>query len=256
MRLVIFDVDGTLTQTMNADEQCFVRSLAKVCGFRGVDTDWSRYKHATDAGVLHEIYETRIGRFPSALTISQFREHFVGLLARASSKAPFAAVTGANVLLSRLAYSAEHRVALATGGWRDSARLKMASAGLRYDDYPAASSDDALDRESIIRLSMQRAADRYGAFGSAVYVGNGVWDARASRRVGIPFIGVATDGQAARLTAEGAARVFPDFRDTDLFLSSVYESTNAAQPFAAANPASRSGCNPRVPQPGWLSLGR
>jgi phosphoglycolate phosphatase-like HAD superfamily hydrolase len=228
MRLVIFDVDGTLTQTMNADERCFVRSLAEVCGFGEVDTDWSRYKHATDSGVFHEIYEARTGRSPSPFTISQFREHFIGLLARASSRAPFAAVTGASVLLSRLADSAEHPVALATGAWRDSARLKMASAGLCYDDYPAASSDDALDRESIIRLSMQRATDRYGAFGSAVYVGDGVWDARACRRVGIPFIGVATDGRAARLTAEGAVRVFPDFSDTDLFLSSVYEFTNVA----------------------------
>lgn len=228
MRLVIFDIDGTLTQTMNSDEECFVRSLAEVCGFREVDTDWSRYKHATDSGVFHEIYATRIGRSPSALTIAQFREHFVGLLSRASSKSPFAAVTGAPVLLSRLASSAEHRVALATGAWRDPARLKMASAGLCYDNYPAASSDDALDRESITRLSIQRATDRYGGFSNAVYVGDSVWDARACRRVGIPFIGVATGGQAAGLTAEGAVRVFPDLSDTDLFLSSVYEFTNVA----------------------------
>jgi phosphoglycolate phosphatase-like HAD superfamily hydrolase len=213
---------------MKADAECFVRSLAEVCGFREVDTDWSRYMHATDSGVFHEIYQARIGRSPSPLTISQFRQHFVGLLAQASSKAPFAAVTGVSVLLSRLADSAEHRVALATGAWCDSARLKMASAGLCYDHYPAASSDDALDRESIIRLSMQRATDRYGGSGSAVYVGDGVWDARACRRLGIPFIGVATDGRAARLTAEGAVRVFPDFSDTDLFLSSVYEFTNVA----------------------------
>ncbi len=33
MRLVIFDVDGTLTQTMETDAECFVGSLAEVCGF-------------------------------------------------------------------------------------------------------------------------------------------------------------------------------------------------------------------------------
>ena len=228
MRLVIFDIDGTLTQTMKADEECFVRSLAEVCGFRGVDTDWSRYKHATDSGIFHEIHEVRTGRPPSPIEISRFREHFVEMLAQVASDAPFAAVEGAPLLLSRLADSAEHRVALATGAWRDSARLKMASAGLCYEDYPAASSDDAFDRESIIRLSMQRATERYSRCGSTVYVGDGVWDARACRNVGVPFIGVGTDGRASRLSEEGAVCVFSDLRDADLFLRSVYEISNVA----------------------------
>jgi phosphoglycolate phosphatase-like HAD superfamily hydrolase len=228
MRLVIFDIDGTLTQTMKADEECFVRSLAEVCGIRDVDTDWSRYKHATDSGIFHEIHQARIGQPPSPLEVSQFRQHFVGLLARVSSEAAFAAVPGASLLLSRLADSAEHRVALATGAWRDSARLKMASAGLCYDDYPEASSDDAFDRESIIRLSMRRAAERYGGCSTTIYVGDSVWDARACRGVGIPFIGVAVDGRATRLVAEGAVRVLPDLSDADLFLSSLYEITNVA----------------------------
>jgi len=228
MRLVIFDIDGTLTQTTKADEECFVRSLDAVCGFSDVDTDWSCYKHATDAGIFREIYETRTGRLPSPSEASRFRQYFVDLLARVSSEAAFAAITGAPRLLSRLADSGEHRVALATGAWCDSARLKMASAGLRYDDYPAASSDDAFDRESIIRLSMQRATERYGSLGSTVYVGDGVWDARACRSVGIPFIGIGTGSRATRLSAEGAVCVFPDFSDEDLFLSSVYEITNVA----------------------------
>jgi phosphoglycolate phosphatase-like HAD superfamily hydrolase len=226
MRLVIFDIDGTLTATKKADEECFVRALAEVYGFGEVDTDWSRYKHATDAGIFHEIHEIRTGRAPSATEVSRFRQHFVGLLAQVSSESPFPAVTGAARLLSRLASSAEHRVAFATGAWRDSACLKMASAGMCYEDFPSA--DDALDRESIIRLSRQRAAERYGRFGSTVYIGDGVWDARACRGIGIPFIGIASGSRATRLSAEGAVYVFPDYSDTDLFLSSVYETTNVA----------------------------
>jgi phosphoglycolate phosphatase-like HAD superfamily hydrolase len=104
----------------------------------------------------------------------------------------------------------------------------MMSAGLRYEDFPAASSDDALDRESIIRLSMRRATERYGRAGSTVYVGDAVWDARACRSVDIPFIGIATGGRAACLSAEGAVCVFPDFSDTDLFLTSLYETEMVA----------------------------
>jgi phosphoglycolate phosphatase-like HAD superfamily hydrolase len=86
MRLVIFDIDGTLTQTVKTDEECFLRSLVEVCGFNDIGADWSRYEHATDAGIFHEIYQSRVGRSPSPREISRFRQHFVGLLAQVSSK--------------------------------------------------------------------------------------------------------------------------------------------------------------------------
>ena len=229
MHLVMFDIDGTLTETMKVDEECFVRSFKDVFGFADVDTDWPHYPRTTDSGIFHDVFTARIGRSPTAQEVSQFRQHFIQLLAAASSQSPFAPVAGADRLLSRLAQGGPHRVSLCTGAWRDSARLKMASAGMCFEDHPAASADDALDRESIMRLSKQRAAERYGeSFDCTVYVGDGVWDARACCSVGIPFIGIGTGSRATRLSAEGAVCVFPDFSDADIFLRSVYEITNAA----------------------------
>jgi phosphoglycolate phosphatase-like HAD superfamily hydrolase len=75
-----------------------------------------------------------------------------------------------------------------------------------------------------MRLSMQRASERYGeVFASIVYVGDGVWDAHACRALGIPFIGIASGERAARLASEGAVRVFQDFSESDLFLESLYD---------------------------------
>lgn len=228
MHLVIFDIDGTLTETKQTDEECFVRSLAEVCDFRDVDTDWSSYKHTTDSSIFKEIHEARTGRPPSEVEVSRFRQHFIDLLVRAASESAFSPITGASQLLESLCRSVQYRVSLATGAWRDSARLKMASAGLCYDDYPAASSDDAFEREAIIKLSAQRAAERFGGFDGSVYIGDGVWDARACRAIGIPFIGIANDVHAKRLTAEGAVNVFPDLADKDSFLMALYEITNVA----------------------------
>src|SRR5437879_9272308 len=162
MHLVMFDIDGTLTETMKIDEECFVRSFKDVFGFADIDTDWSHYPHTTDSGIFHDVFTSRIGRTPTAQEVSQFRQHFIQLLATASSQSPFAPVAGADRLLSRLAQGGSHRVSFATGGSRDSARLKMASAGMCCDDHPEASADDALDRESLMRLCRQRAAERYG----------------------------------------------------------------------------------------------
>jgi phosphoglycolate phosphatase-like HAD superfamily hydrolase len=131
-------------------------------------------------------------------------------------------------LLAGLADSAEYRVSLATGGWRDSARIKMASAGMCFGDHPAASADDALDRESIMKISLQRAVERHEtSFASTIYVGDEIWDARACRSLGIPFIGIGSSGRAVRLASEGAIRVFGDYSDTDLFLESLDEITQA-----------------------------
>src|SRR5258708_15089015 len=171
MHLVMSDIDGTLTETMKIDEECFVRSFKDVSGFADIDTDWSHYPRTTDSGIFHDVFTARIGRSPTAQEVSRFRQHFIQLLAAASSQSPFAPVAGADRLLSRLAQGGSHRLSLATGGWRDSARLKMASAGMCFDDHPAASADGAPPKGALIRPFYPRASRTYGQFlGLAPYV--------------------------------------------------------------------------------------
>ena len=136
MRLVIFDVDGTLTDTMAVDARCFLRTFVEVCGFVDIDSDWSRYKNATDAGIFQEIFESRRGRAPSATETDSFRDHLVALFCSAAHERPFAAVPGAPELLVRLNQTNDYCVALATGCWADSAGerrhvLRRLSVGFR-----------------------------------------------------------------------------------------------------------------------------
>jgi len=75
-----------------------------------------------------------------------------------------------------------------------------------------------------MELSKQRAREWYGEpFAGTVYVGDGVWDARACRALGVPFIGIGSGPRAARLASEGAVRVFRDFSEDELFLESLHE---------------------------------
>ena len=98
-----------------------------------------------------------------------------------------------------------------------------------YDNYPSASCDDAVERDSIIKLSIQKATNQFGGpFVSTVYVGDGVWDARACHKVGIPFIGIGTGVRAEKLLVEGAAVVVSDFSDSDLFLGHLDRVTHSA----------------------------
>jgi phosphoglycolate phosphatase-like HAD superfamily hydrolase len=86
-----------------------------------------------------------------------------------------------------------------------------------YDTYPSASADDAPQRVAIMQLAVERAASRYGSIDDSVYVGDGVWDARACHALGIPFIGIGVAGHAEKLREAGALIVFADLVDSDGF---------------------------------------
>ena len=220
MTLVMFDVDGTLTESSTLDSAAYLDALADVFGFRDVSGDWAGYKQVTDAGILDEVFRVRSGRAPTAEEIARMHGRFVELVsARLAEAGGLRPVAGAAEMLAQLSASPEHAVTYASGGWGASARLKLRAAGLPVDGVPGAFSDDALSREDICRISRRRAeAQSACAFGRVVYVGDGVWDVRTSRNLGYGFVGIGRDEGAAKLRAAGAAGVEPDFRDPDAFL--------------------------------------
>ena len=222
MNLVMFDIDGTLTQTDEVDADCFVRAMREVLNLPHIDCDWSRYQHVTDSGIAAEIIRTQFRREPSAGEIESIKDHFALLLRDASHADPtaFRPVPGASKMLDMMAARSEIAVALATGGWERSARLKLRIAGLNVEQFTFASADDSINREEIMSIAHVRALQRCrkDAFDSFTYVGDALWDLRASQRLSIPFVAVANGDRAEKLKSQGAEYVLPDFRDYDRFV--------------------------------------
>jgi phosphoglycolate phosphatase-like HAD superfamily hydrolase len=217
MKLALFDIDGTLTESVAVDEVCFVQAFRDVLGIEGINTNWLAYPCQTDSGLALAICRNRLSRDPSAAEISRLQSRFVHLLNAAVEETgqSLREIPGASVLLHRLEAHPDWHIAIATGGWRVSARFKLASAGLPMDAFPWASADDALDRVDILRTAIGRAGQHYGqdGFEQVVYVGDGVWDVRAAKTLGIGFLGLAVGHKARRLVEEGASCVLPDFSD-------------------------------------------
>lgn len=208
MRLVVFDIDGTLTRTGSIDEACYVAAVSEVLSIPDIDTDWTHYPHVTDSGILrhlvHDVLPEEMDRVCQC-----FRQRLEDAFRRRPGSC--LPVQGGREMLRRLAK--QMAVALATGGWEPTARLKLERAGYDIADIPLASSSDADTREEIMRIAERRAREKHGVqgFDAITYVGDGVWDARAAANLGWRFLGVGTGEQATRLEREGAIAVIDHY---------------------------------------------
>jgi phosphoglycolate phosphatase-like HAD superfamily hydrolase len=223
-RLVIFDVDGTLTSTTAVDAECYVQALTEELGAR-IDAEWSRYRHVTDSGIAAEAYERVRRRTPSDADLARLRDRFLELFSAVITADPARCkeVPGAAKLMSRLREVRGVQIALATGAWKESAQLKLRHCQIPVDGLAFASASDSISRETILVLAAQRALELAGltSFESVTYVGDGPWDVAAARSLGYRFVGVAHDTPADTLVTAGASVIFEDFTDADLITRSV-----------------------------------
>ncbi|HEX8196034.1 MAG TPA: HAD family hydrolase [Pyrinomonadaceae bacterium] len=218
MNLVIFDIDGTLTKTDHIDDICFVQALADAHAITDISTDWAGYSHTTDSAITLDIFKHQFNRVPEETELLKFKSHFVRLLEdyRAKDSSLFAEIAGASSMLRRLNQEHNWRVAIATGGWRVSAALKLKVAGIEVDAFPAAFADDGLSREEILQSAISKAERFYqeNCFARIVSVGDGVWDVRTAHNLRFPFLGIgAGDDAEKKLCRVGATHVIKDFTD-------------------------------------------
>jgi phosphoglycolate phosphatase-like HAD superfamily hydrolase len=208
---VIFDLDGTLCDTVEIDDDCYRETAAAALQVPTGDIDWSGAPHHTDSGIARWLWERFRSRPPTREEVEAFqRDFFLRLEARRlEDPRRFLPIEGALPFLNSLQQEGT-TVGIGTGGWRVSAELKLAEArldlGLLY-----ATADDAETRVEVFSLAYARAVPTPQAPPDTVLVGDGVWDADAARRLGWRFVGVGAGAVAARLREAGAAEVVPNY---------------------------------------------
>jgi phosphoglycolate phosphatase-like HAD superfamily hydrolase len=224
MRIAVFDIDGTLTESTSVDDACFERAAREVLGLQSISLDWSTYPHSTDDAIAAHLIAAARGRPATRAELDAFAERFLGILDEEIARRGVRPVPGAERVFA-LARGAGWTPAIATGCWRGSALRKLRAAGLDGGDTGAAFADDAWPREAIIARAVARAAAMQGATvappGAVVYVGDGVWDVRACRRSGYRFVGIAQGQRAAALRQEGAGTVLAHYSDDGAFLEAL-----------------------------------
>jgi phosphoglycolate phosphatase-like HAD superfamily hydrolase len=216
-RAWILDLDGTMMPSSEIDNVCFWRAVHEVFESPPRILDLASFPEVTDSALLLAWCRETLGRAPREAEVSAVRARFFALLESAARERPecFTPTPGLVDWLAR--HRAEGAaLAVATGGWAPSARLKLRWAGLARFELPLASSDDCERRTDIMRRALERILPKGpGCDTAPVYVGDGPWDLDAARALGWEFIGIARDAAAERLLERGARRVLADFLGFD-----------------------------------------
>lgn len=203
--MIVFDVDGTLIGGESDDWACFDAAFEEVAGFAFEDGFFERIQEITAQAIVHQALE--------GLSIDDKRrkeravcEGYLRRLKAAHHRNPmaFTPTNGASALLRELQVS-RIPVAIATGDWRETISFKLLTAGIEIDNIPMVTSSEHYSRHDIIASAVKEAG---GNLEQTVYVGDGLWDLRACRILGVRFLGVGH--RRDRLKAAGATHVLGD----------------------------------------------
>jgi beta-phosphoglucomutase-like phosphatase (HAD superfamily) len=182
---VVFDIDGTLVQSYDIDSHCYVEAVKDVTGI-AINSDWTSYQHVTDAGILQEVISKH--RLADKLVIfKEVKQAFLEKLTARIALNSINQVGSCSAFLSYLKTRHDVVVSFATGGWYESAILKLASAGIDHSSILIASANDEISRNAIMIKAMK---DYQGVVNKCSYFGDGHWDKLACQQLGINFIAV------------------------------------------------------------------
>src|ERR1051325_9523843 len=229
MRLILFDIGGTLLWTNGAGRRAIHRALLDEMGTAG-PIDGYPFAGKTDP----QIVRARAGHpeCESEERIAAVCERYVTLLSAELAKPTQATklYPGISDLLAALEpYEAEARaiVGLLTGNVQRGPALKIRSAGLDPGRFAVgAFGSDSHRRADLPAVAARRAAERTGRrFTGAdiVVIGDTPDDVACARPIGARTVAVATGFyDVAALRAAGAAHVFANLEDTQAVLEALF----------------------------------
>lgn len=214
-KLAIFDIDGTLTKTNEIDHICYIDTVQRFIDKQFTTFDAESFTHFTDSSILIELYEHAFNRPPSPEEEEAFKTYYFNALKDSLRQQPhyFQAIGGATNIMH--AFSDEWAVALATGCWVESAKIKLEGGGIDIRNYPLATASDAITRQDVMLTAVERSKilHQVDSFEHVVYIGDGIWDKSSCASLAMPFVGMDADNTAYSTGKLGAFHLLADYHD-------------------------------------------
>lgn len=188
--LFMLDVDGTLVDSCQMDHECFSEAVYDVTGLT-VPDDWGGYTNVTDAGIIEELIDSHELQREKIMLFREIKRVFTHKLADAIALQGLKPLPGAVAFIDEMRHMPTVALAIATGGWEETARMKLKAAGFNIDGIVFSSCSDAMSRSEVMALAAFRAKQDYGVhFERRIYFGDGVWDKQATQSLNYEFVAV------------------------------------------------------------------
>ena len=226
MKLVLFDIDGTLITSRGAGRRAMRTALERVFGAAG-GIDQYDLGGRTDTRIVHDVMGA-LGWEPARVKdrLDDFFEAYLaGLTSEIGDGRHVVTLPGVSLVVDRLAQSADVVLGLVTGNIEEGARIKLLPTGLWPHFRIGAYGSDHMDRRRLPSLAARRAHALVGhtfAPTDVVVIGDTPHDIDCARAFGAVAIAVST-GQYTRaaLLAEHPDHLFDDLADVERVLETV-----------------------------------
>ena len=222
----MFDIDGTLVRS-EPDVGLYEEAMKEWLSIDSINTCWASYREVTDPGIAAELFEAVKGEKASPGDIGYVENLYYNKLEQTILDGPNACIPMEGVLsfFHEIQKLPDTTMAVATGGWEKTARLKLRHAGIPCSRMPMATADDADSREKIMQIAYDRAMQtaNVSEFQKVFYFGDGEWDVVAALNMGYNFIGIADSNRKNSLIEKGAKIIYRDFKDYNDLIDLVYK---------------------------------
>jgi phosphoglycolate phosphatase len=225
MRLVLFDIDGTLLWSDGAGRRSMTVALTEAIGTAGPPE--YRYDGKTDPQIVRDLMALA-GVAPEAIAerIPPLLERYITLLAEEVRDRRLALFQGVAELIEAVDAADDMALGLLTGNVRRGAELKLRAAGLAFERFRiGAFGSDHADRPELPAIAQRRARETLGVELSGdrvIVIGDTPADIACGRGIGARAIAVATGHYGVdELSRHAPAAVFATLENTDAVMAVI-----------------------------------